>query len=207
MSSNILLILSSPRGEASHSTKVARALVERLKAASPDATVTVRDLAAEPLPHIGEQFVAGLFTPAESRSVTQQAEVERSDRLVDELLAADTVVIASAMINFAPASTLKAWLDHVARAGRTFSYTEAGPKGLIEGKKVYIVESRGGVYSEGPAKAIDFQEPYLRHMLGFMGITDVEAVYVEGVMLGPDAGEKAVSAAIERLPAVLAEAA
>jgi FMN-dependent NADH-azoreductase len=205
---NILLVLSSPRGEASHSTQVARNLVVRLKAARPDAAVAVRDLASDPLPHIDAEFIGALFTPDENRSDTQRAEVERSDRLVDELLAADIVVIASAMINFAPTSTLKSWLDHIARAGRTFRYTEAGtPEGLVPGKKVYLVESRGGVYSEGALKAIDFQEPYLRHMLGFMGMTDVEVIAVEGTLLGPDVAEKAVSAALDRIPGILAEAA
>jgi FMN-dependent NADH-azoreductase len=205
---NILLVLSSPRGEASHSTQVARSLVDQLKADRPDAAVTVRDLASDPLPHIDGQFLGALFTPEGDRSDAQRTEVERSDRMVDELLAADIVVIASAMINFAPTSTLKSWLDHVARAGRTFRYTEEGmSEGLVNGKKVYIVESRGGIYSEGALKAIDFQEPYLRHMLGFMGMTDVEVIAVEGTLISPDVAEKAVSAALDRIPRMLAEAA
>ncbi len=204
---NILLVLSSPRGEASHSTRVARALVERLKTDSPDSVVTVRDLAAEPLPHIGEDFVAGIFTADDARDATQRAEVARSDQLVDELLAADIVVIASAMINFAPTSTLKSWLDHVARAGRTFSYSEAGPKGLVTGKKVYLVESRGGIYSQDAYKPFDFQEPYLRHMLGFLGMTDVEVIAVEGTNFGPEAATKAVDAALEKVGLMLALAA
>lgn len=205
---NILLVLSSPRGEASHSTQVAKKLVDQLKTERRDSAVTVRDLASDPLPHIDEQFIGALFTPEENRTDAQRAEVARSDRMVDELLAADIVVIASAMINFAPTSTIKSWLDHIARAGRTFRYSEAGtPEGLVNGKKVYIVESRGGVYSEGALKAIDFQEPYLRHMLGFMGMTDVQVIAVEGTLVSPDAAEKAVSAALDRIPRMLAEAA
>jgi FMN-dependent NADH-azoreductase len=205
---NILLVLSSPRGEASHSTQVARNLVDQLKTDRPDAVVVARDLASDPLPHIDEQFIGALFTPEDDRSDAQRAEVDRSDRMVDELLAADIVVIASAMINFAPTSTLKSWLDHVVRAGRTFRYNEAGAsEGLVNGKKVYVVESRGGIYSEGALKAIDFQEPYLRHMLGFMGMTDVEVIAVEGTLISPDVAEKSVSAALDRIPRMLAEAA
>ncbi len=206
--SNILLVTSSPRGDASYSTKVAKALVEKLKGENPGATVVVRDLGAEPLPHIGEDFIAGMFAPEENRSASQRAEIERSDQLVDELLAADIVVIASAMINFAPTSTLKSWIDHVARSGRTFSYGADGvPQGLATGKKVYLVESRGGVYAEAPMRAIDFQEPYLRHMLSFMGMTDVEVVAVEGTIFGAEAAQKSVDAAFGKLGLVLAEAA
>ncbi len=208
MSNKILLVLSSPRGEASYSTQVAKDLVARLKGENPGAAVTVRDLGGDPLPHIGEDFVAGIFTPEDKRDATQRAEVERSDRLVDELLAADIVVIASAMINFAPTSTLKSWLDHIARAGRTFRYTEAGaPEGLVTGKKVYLVELRGGVYSEGSLKPIDFQEPYLRHMLGFLGMTDVEVITVEGTIFGAEAAQKSVDAALGKVGLMLAQAA
>ncbi len=206
--SNILLVTSSPRGDASYSTKVAKALVEKLKGEHPDASVTHRDLGAEPLPHIGEHFVAGMFTPEADRNTSQRAEIERSDRLVDELLAADIVVIASAMINFAPTSTLKSWIDHVARSGRTFRYSAAGvPEGLVTAKKVYLVELRGGIYSDEPMRTIDFQEPYLRHMLGFLGMRDVEVIAVEGTIFGAEAAQKAVDAALGKAGIMLAEAA
>jgi len=206
--SNILLVLSSPRGGASYSTRVAQALVEKLQGENPGAKVVVRDLVKAPLPHIGEDFVAGVFTPEESRNEAQRAEVARSDAIVDELFAADTIVIASAMINFAPTSTLKSWFDHLARAGKTFRYSAEGvQEGLVKGKKVYLVEARGGVYSDGPHKAFDFQDPYIRHMLGFFGITDVEVVPVEGTIFGPEAAEKAFSGALARVSEVLAEAA
>jgi FMN-dependent NADH-azoreductase len=207
--STILLVTSSPRGPASYSTRVAHALVERLRVENPGATVVVRDLAREPLPHIGEAFVGGLFVAPEARTPAQAAEVARSDALVAELFAADTIVIASAMINFAPTSTLKTWFDHVARAGVTFRYTAEGvAEGLVTAKKIYLVESRGGIYSEGPAKVIDFQEPYIRHMLGFLGMTDVVVVPVEGTVLGPEIAEKALNGALSRVSgSVLAEAA
>jgi FMN-dependent NADH-azoreductase len=206
--SNILLVLSSPRGEASYSTKVAKRLVDRLQAAGPAATVTVRDLAAEPLPHIGAHFVSGTRAPSETPSAGQRVAVTCSDALIDEVFAADTIVIASAMINFGLTSTLKSWIDHIARGGKTFRYTADGkPEGLLKGKKAYIVESRGGIYSQGGAKALDFQEPYLRHILGFLGITDVEVIDIEGVAFGPEAAQRAVDAALARADALTRSAA
>ena len=103
------------------------------------------------------------------------------------------------MYNFSIPTTLRAWFDHVLRAGQTFSYSEAGPKGLLEGKRVIVVESRGGLYSEGPAQAIDFQEPYLRHLLGFIGLTDVTFVHAEKIGYGPDARDAAITAATAEL--------
>lgn len=205
---NILLLLSSPRGEASYSTRAARALVEELRARHPGTTVTVRDLAQNPLPHIDEAFVGGMGTPEEARSEAQKAAIARSDGLIDELLAADIVVIASAMINFGLSSTLKTWIDHVARAGMTFRYTaEGAPEGLAGGRKVYIVPARGGVYSEGPMQAAEFQERYLRHMLGFLGMTDIEVIAIEGTALGQEVAEKAYAGALARIPAVAGAAA
>lgn len=205
--SHILLVTSSLRGDASYSTKVARALVDQLQAETPGAVVTVRDLAREPLPHIGADFVAGPAMPPEQRSASQNAAVALSDKLVQELFAADVIVIASAMVNFSLASGLKTWFDYLMRAGVTFTYTEKGAQGLVTGKKAYLVTARGGVYSEGPLKAIDFQEPYLRQLLAFIGVTDVEAIAVEGVAFGPEAAEKAVAAALAKIPAVVARAA
>ncbi len=200
--SKILLVLSSPRGEASHSTRVARELVRSLTANDPGADVTVRDLAAEPLPHLDGGLLGALHADAAARTPDQAEAVARADALTAELFAADTIVIASAMINFAPASTLKAWFDQLLRAGVTFRYDESGPHGLVTGKKVYLVAAHGGVYSQGPAKAFDFQVPYLRHVLGFMGMTDVEVITIEGVAFGPDVAEKAVQAALQQVSSV-----
>lgn len=205
--SRILFVTSSPRGAASLSTKVATALVDRLQAQSPGATIVHRDLAAQPLPHIGEDFLAAQALAAEARSPAQQAALALSDTLVQELFAADTIVIASAMINFGLASTLKSWFDYLLRAGVTFRYDETGVHGLVGGKKAYLVEARGGVYSDGPAKAFDFQEPYLRHLLGFMGVTDIESIAVEGVAYGPDVAEKAVAGALDKVSTITARAA
>jgi len=194
---NILHITSSPRGSASYSSRVAADVVEELTAREPGATVTLRDLARAPLPHIDDDFVAA--TRSQPQTERQGALLAQSDALVDELVAADIVVIAAPMINFTIPSNLKTWIDYVARAGRTFSYSEAGPKGLVTGKQVILVVARGGVYSDKPA--FDFQVPYLRNVLAFLGMTDVEVLEVEGTAFGPEVAEKAVAAASTKLRA------
>jgi FMN-dependent NADH-azoreductase len=199
--SKVLLVTSSPRGAASHSSRIARDLADQFASGQPD-TVVSRDLFREPLPHIGEDFVTALGTPAEQRTPAQSAAVALSDRLIAELFAADVIVIASAMINFGVSSTLKTYIDYVLRAGVTFRYTANGPEGLVKGKKAYIVQASGGVYSEGPSKAFNFQDTYLKHVLGFIGVTDVEVIHIEGVAFGPEATEKALSSAAGRVSAV-----
>jgi FMN-dependent NADH-azoreductase len=190
---NILHISSSPRGAESYSNQVAsRALVE-LRARNPGASVTARDLARNPLPQLDEDFVAATRSPQGPQTDKQRDLLALSDALVDELLAADVVVIATPMINFTIPSNLKTWVDYVARAGRTFSYSEAGPKGLVTGKHVILVAARGGVYAGNPA--LDFQVPYLKGVLAFLGMTDVEVLEVEGTAYGPEVAAKAVEAA------------
>jgi len=195
---NILHVTSSPRGSASYSNRVATEVLTELRARNPGATVTVRDLALEPLPHIGEDFVAATRSPNGPQTDAQRALLARSNELVDELLAADVIVIAAPMINFTIPTSLKAWIDYVARAGRTFRYSEKGPEGLVTGKQVILVAARGGVYS-GAGNALDFQVPYLKGVLGFVGLTDIEVIEVEGTAYGPDAAEKAVAAATAKL--------
>jgi FMN-dependent NADH-azoreductase len=196
---NILYVASSSRGSASYSNRVATDVLTELRDRNPGAAVTVRDLAREPLPHIDDDFVAATRGPAASQTDEQRALLARSDTLVDELLAADVVVIAAPMINFTVPSNLKSWVDYVARAGRTFRYSEKGPEGLVTGKQVILVVARGGVYAGNPA--LDFQVPYLKSVLGFLGMTDVEVIEVEGTAFGPDAAEKAVAAANAKLHA------
>jgi len=198
---NILYVTSSPRGSASYSNRVAANVLDELTARNPGATITVRDLAREPLPHIGDDFVAATRGPNGPQNDAQRALLARSDELVDELFAADVIVIAAPMINFTVPSNLKAWIDYVARAGRTFRYSEKGPEGLVTGKQVIVVAARGGVYSNGPGSALDFQLPYLKSVLGFLGMTDVEVLEVEGTAYGPDAAEKAVNGATAKLHA------
>lgn len=200
--SNILLVTSSPRGAASISTKVAVELADRLEAALPGSRVVHHDLVSQPLPHIVPDYASGIYTPPEARSATQAEVVAVSDAVVDELLAADHVILAMGMVNFSIPSTLKSWIDHISRVGRTFSYGANGPEGLVKGKKVYVVIASGGVYSEGPAVAADFVGPYLKHVLAFNGMTDVEIIRVEGTAFGEDAVNKGLAKASTRIEAI-----
>ena len=193
---NILQINSSARswanGQGSQSTRLANELVEQLLAAHPGATLTLRDLTAKPHPALDESTLGALFTPAEARSAEQHARVALDHQLIDEVKAADAVVIGVPMVNFGITSQLKNWIDAIAKAGVTFKYTATGPVGLLEGKKVYAVLTRGGVYRDQPG---DTQVPYLRMLLGFLGMTDVEFIYAEGLAMGPEAEAKALASA------------
>jgi FMN-dependent NADH-azoreductase len=191
---NILYISSSPRGSASYSNRVAESVIRDLRKNDPNATLVVRDLAREPLPHIDEDFVTATRGADGPRTQRERAILAQSDALIEELLAADIVVIAAPMINFGVSTTLKSWFDYVVRAGRTFRYGEAGPQGLVTGKRVIVVSASGGIYS-GENAALDFQVPWLRNMLGFLGMTDVEVIRVEGTALGPQAAEQALARA------------
>ena len=201
--SRILLITSSPRLE-SYSTKVARTLAENLASRSPDSTLVVRDLTREPLPHIDERFVVARALAPENLTAAQRAALTVSDMLLKELFAADTIIIAAGMINFGIPSNLKAYIDYIVRPGVTFKYSEKGPEGLIKGKKLYLVLARGGVYTQGPMRQFNFQDPYLRTTLGFIGLGDIEVITVEGVAFGPEAAERAVKAALEQVAAIAA---
>lgn len=181
---NLLHVDSSALGTHSVSRALSRAVVDAWKHAHPGAKVTYRDVAANPLPHWAP--APGAANPAERGG---------SD-VLDEFLAADVVVVGAPMYNFAIPSTLKAWIDRLAIAGRTFRYGANGAEGLAGGKRVIIASSRGGIYSEGPAEVMDFQEDYLRKVFGFFGITDVEVVRAEGVNLGPEQKQQAIAAAL-----------
>jgi FMN-dependent NADH-azoreductase len=192
---NILLVSSSPAGWKSYSHQFASHIVDDLKARHPGAKVVVRDVAKEPLPHVDAAFITGRVLPPEKRSPAEAKALALSDILLAELEAADIVVFAVPMYNFGVPSSLKAWIDHVLRPGRAFSYSQKGPEGLLKGKKAVVVVSRGGIYSEGPAQQLDFQESYLRAVLGFIGITNVHVVRVEGVGMGEQALKNAVASA------------
>ena len=200
---SILFVNSSPRGSESVSYRVARGIVTDLISRYANASVVLRDLVQNPPPHLGQALLAGMSSAPQQRTHEQSDALALSDSLVDELSAADILVIAAPMHNFGVPSTLKAWIDHVARAGRTFRYGPTGPQGLLLGKRAILVLSRGGVYSEGPAKALDFQEPYLRAVLRLLGITDVEAVHVEGVGMSTIGPEKAVVSAMQQSRKIL----
>lgn len=201
--STLLHIDSSARSGGSISRELTASFAQQWQAKNPGGKVIHRDLAANALPHLSESLLGAYFTPADARSAEQAEVIKQSDALVDELLAADTIVIGVPMYNFAPPSTLKAWIDHVFRAGRTFKYTETGPVGLVTGKKAIIILSRGGKYSEGPMEALDFQGKYLKSALGFIGITDVELVVAEGVSMGEEAAKAAVADAQAKISAAV----
>ena len=197
----VLHINSSVRNSGSLSRQLSGEFIAKWQAAQPADVIVERDLAANPVPHLSEEMMGAFFTPAEQRSPQAVELVKVSDQLVDELLAADVIVLAAPMYNFSVSSTLKAWIDHIARAGRTFQYTANGPVGLATGKKVYIFTASGGVYSEGPAAAYDHLSTYLRAVLGFIGITDITFIHAEGVALG----EAAVAATMSKSRAAIAD--
>jgi FMN-dependent NADH-azoreductase len=201
---NILVIDSAASGDASVSRTLVREAVTALKAAEPS-TIVHRDLDRDPVPHLTEGTLAGVRgVPATELEHGARA---LSDTLIAELRAADLIVIGAPMYNFSVPTVLRSWFDHVLRAGETFSYSEAGPKGLLTGKQVIVIESRGGLYSEGAAQALDFQEPYLRQLLGFIGLTDVTFVHAEKLGFGPEARAEAIAAATAKLQRIVTEGA
>ncbi|MET1079050.1 MAG: FMN-dependent NADH-azoreductase [Pseudomonas sp.] len=197
--SNILVIESSARQQHSVSRDLTAQFIAQWRAAHPEDRFTVRDLALDPVPHLDANLLGGWMSPAEQQSEAEQAALARSNRLTDELLAADVLVLAAPMYNFAIPSTLKAWLDHVLRAGLTFKYTETGPQGLLVGKRAYVLTARGGVYG---GSGLDHQEPYLRQALAFVGIHEVEFIHAEGLNMGAEFMEKGLAKARAQLEQV-----
>lgn len=196
--STVLVLTSSVLGEASVSNRLVEEVVARLRSQEPDLQIIARDLGRNPLPHLTIDAAVALRggDPANA----DQAEARAlSDNLVAELKAANTVIIGAPMYNFGIPSTLKSWFDHVLRAGVTFQYSASGAAGLLTEKRAIVIESRGGLYSEGPAQAMDAQEPHLRALLGFMGITDVTFIRAERLALGAEAHEQAIGAARARI--------
>jgi len=194
---NILIVSSSANGDASVSGGLAARFADSVRASDPAAHIVLRDVGANPLPHLTAETVAAIKgQPATDAEIGARA---LSDALVAELQAADVIVIASPMYNFGMSSTLKAWFDHVLRAGVTFRYTAEGPEGLLKGKKVVVIESRAGFYSEGPGSALDGQEPHIRTLLGFIGLDDVTYVRAEKLAFGAEAAEAAIAEASEAL--------
>jgi FMN-dependent NADH-azoreductase len=201
---NILQINSSARSDGSHSTRLASTLVERVQASLPGAstaTIKVRDLGRTPHPELNEAALQALFTPAEQRTPEQAARVELDDALIKELQDADVVVLGVPMYNFGVPAALKNWIDAISRAKVTFAYTEKGPEGLLKGKKVYVALTRGGQYRNTPA---DTQVPYLKTVFSFLGMTDVQFVYAEGLAMGSDAEQQALASARSQIEEVLA---
>jgi FMN-dependent NADH-azoreductase len=192
----ILQVNASARSAGANSTRLADSITARLRAQNPGAAVRLRDLARNPHPVLDEPALAALFTPAAQRTGEQAARVALDDALIAEVQAADVVVLGVPMYNFGVPVQLKTWIDAIARAGVTFRYTEQGPEGLLKGKKVYVALARGGLYRDTPA---DSQVPYLKSVLGFLGLADIEFVYAEGLAMGPEAASKALSEAESRI--------
>ena len=202
---NILQINSSARAGGSHSSRLAHTIVERVQASLPDsaaATVTVRDLGRTPHPELNEAALQALFTPPEQRTAEQAARVALDDALIAELQAADVVVLGVPMYNFGVPAPLKNWIDAISRAKVTFQYTANGPEGLLKGKKIYIALTRGGQYRNTPS---DTQVPYLKTVLSFLGMSDIQLVYAEGLAMGPEAEQQALASAREQIEALAIE--
>ncbi len=188
----LLQINTSMFSAGGQSSRLAQQFVDEWRQGNPGARVIVRDIGAEPIPHLtAERFQSFLAKP-EARTAEQQSVAGFSDVLVEELRQADVIVLGLPMYNFGLPSTLKAYFDHVARSGVTFKYTEKGPEGLITGKKVYVFAARGGLYAGTP---LDTQTSYVRDFLRFLGMDDVEFVYAEGLAMGDAAKEQALAKA------------
>lgn len=200
----VLILDSAATGEASVSRRLTRELATALKARNPSVQIVNRDIGADPIPHLVEETV-GAVRGGEAETSAAREAIALSDRLIAELKEADLIVIGAPMYNFGMPSTLKAWFDHVLRAGISFRYSSAGPEGLIKGKRAIVVESRAGFYSEGPAAVMDSQEPHIRTLLGFMGIDEVTFVRAEKLAFGPEAADASIADAVAELEGLAAE--
>lgn len=203
----LLHVDSSVLHDNSVSRGLCAALVERWRRADPGLVVTYRDLAANPIAHLSPSDLQTGNVDAVKLSDDARRDSKLTDELIDEFLAADCIVVGAPMYNFSISSQLKAWIDRVVKAGRTFRYTAGGPMGLAGGKRVVIVSSRGGIYTTPERRGWDFQENYLRLIFGFVGITDVSVVRAEGLALGVEARDRAVSAAHASLETLFHQAA
>lgn len=195
----LLQIKASLFGDEGQSSRLAERFVARWRQANPDGRVIVRDLAAEPIPHLTAERFQGFFAQPEQRSPEQVAATRQSDELIAELEEADVVVLGLPMYNFSLPSTLKAYFDHVARVGVTFRYTDKGPEGLIGDKPVHVFAARGGQYQ---GTDMDTQTPLLRTFLGFLGMKDLRFVFAEGLARSGDVAEQALGKARAQIDAV-----
>lgn len=204
----VLVIDSSPNLSTSVSRGLTRRFSETWSLNHPGDQIVHRDVGANPPPHLDSDTLVAWSTPPEKRDADAARRAALSDALIAELVDADVVMIGAPMHNFSVSSGLKTWIDHVARAGRTFRYTEAGPQGLIADKPVYVISSRGGAYGVGSGgEAADFQETQLLHVLRFLGLTDVTVVRAEKLAFGPEAAAASVAAAERAVDEIVASAA
>jgi FMN-dependent NADH-azoreductase len=194
----ILHLISSPRGEESFSIKLGNAIIEKLQQRYPDSEVEVNNLVESNVPHVNSGHLRAFFTTNESLGAQEIKDIKYSDDAIAQLLNSDIIVVGAPLYNFGIPSTLKAWIDHIARVGKTFWYDETGAHGLVKDKKVYIALSAGAIYSAEPWDAYDFVEPYLKKMLGFLGMTDLTVYRVEGVNI-PGIQEHALQKGIESI--------
>jgi FMN-dependent NADH-azoreductase len=199
----LLLVMSSPCGQDAVSVLVARRLAAGLVCTHPGASLVERDLDHDPPPFVSKAFASG--RPGSAGRAARAAAIARAGAYVDELLDAGVIVIASGMTNLSLSAPLKAWFDHVLVPGFTFSYRNGRLDGLLENKKAYLVLGSGGVYSDGPLKDYDFHEPFLRAMLKIMGVEILDVIRIEGVGLGREAAQSAITTAMERVDAIIEE--
>ena len=176
----ILHIISSPKGDNSYSTKLGNAIVNKIKAAHPGSTILVDDLSTHPFPHLEEATLNAFYTPAANQTPDNKLALKNSDQAINEIMEADFIVISTPLWNFGIPSVLKAWIDHIARANVTFTYSESGVEGLIKNKTAYLAMASGAVFSSGPYQPMDFVSSYLKGILGFLGIKDLSVFRVEG---------------------------
>lgn len=199
----LLHIQVSPSQENSSSRKASKYLAERIKHFKPEIKETVLDLDSNPLPHLSGKTISAFFTPIDNQTQDQRDAILLSDKMVDQLFDTDTIIISTPMWNMGIPSVLKAWFDHVTRAGRTFAFTKEGTKlGLVKGKKVYIVISSGGLFTEGPFMADDQCLPYLKTGLAYIGIDDIELIRVEGTAM-PGIAATALSKALSKIDQIV----
>lgn len=191
----ILHLDSSILADNSVTRQLSAQLAAQIQSDYPGTAVSYHDLTAEPIAHLSGGLFAAQAMAADERSAAQAADVAMGEKVMEEFLAADIVVIGAPMYNFSIPSQLKAWIDRIAVAGKTFRYGENGAEGLVKGKKVIVISSRGGVYSGTPLEALDHQESYLRAVFGFIGVTDVKIIRAEGVNMGAEKRQAALAAA------------
>jgi len=194
----ILHLISSFRNGESASIKLGHEIVAKLQQANPGAVVQEVNLVAENYPHLDAPHFQAFLTPVQELTDVDLEAIKYSETAINQLMDADYIVIGSPFYNFGIHSALKAWIDHIVRPGITFRYTENGPEGLVKGKKVYVALTSGGVYAEGPSQAMDFNGPYLKAVLGIMGMTDLKIFRAEGLKI-PGLQEQALNKAIESI--------
>jgi len=197
--STLLYVRTSLYGAQGASSQLAERFIAEWRQRNPGGHVITRDLAADPAPHLTAERFQAFNTRPEDRTPEQQAVVEYSDALIDELRAADTVVLAVPMYNFGVPSTVRTYFDHIARAGVTFRYTSTGPEGLLAGRRAYVFVTRGGVYGGEH----DTQAPYLRQFLRFIGI-ESEFVFAQGLAMGDESRQKSLAHAHEQISGLIA---